>query len=96
MVQPDQACWKVTGEDDKLGRLPGLNPTRAERSNFCIFAYVEKQAKEKGGRPVKIGNISNIENYPTAHVASLDEVDEFVRENAKMELDLLPGESRGY
>ncbi|POM58039.1 LOW QUALITY PROTEIN: Reverse transcriptase [Phytophthora palmivora] len=57
------------GEDVKLERSPGWNLVRAERSELCIFAYVEKQMKPK---------------------------DEYSRSEVVMELDLLPGESRGY
>ncbi|CAI5701516.1 unnamed protein product [Peronospora effusa] len=99
MVQPSQARRDVpreTREDGKLGRSPGWNLVRAERSNCCIFAYVEKQPKEEMGMPVKIGNISKIGNYPVVHVASLNKPNNFVRESSVMELDLLPGESRGY
>lgn len=90
----------VAGEgrkDDKLGRSPGWNLVRAERSNFCIFAYVEKQHKEERSTPdEKIQNISKVGNYPSVHVASLKEPNDFPRENAVMEIYLLPGESRGY
>ena len=57
---------------------------------------MEKKPKEKTGIPFKIGNISKIGNYPVVHVASLNEPNNFIRENAVMELDLLSGESRGY
>ena len=57
---------------------------------------MEKQPKEEMNIPVKIGNISKVGNYPLAHVASLNKPNNFARENAVMELDLLPGESRGY
>ena len=44
----------------------------------------------------KIGNISKVGSYPVVHVACLNEPNGFAREDAVMELDLLPGESRGY
>ena len=68
-----------------------MNLVRAEPSNCCIFAYVEKQLKEEMGTPVKkIGNISKSGNYSMIHVAFLNEPNDFARENAVMELDLLP------
>ena len=72
-----------------------MNLVRAERSNCCIFAYVEKNSKVETGSPVKnMGNISKIGDYPMVHVASLNEPNDFARGNTVMELDLLPGESR--
>ena len=110
MVQPNQARWNVAGEggeDDKLGRSPGLNLVRAERSDCHVFAYVEKSSKDDIGTAVeknfkedirvkKIGNISKIGRYPVVHVACLNDPNGFARGDAVMELDLLPGESRGY
>ena len=43
VVCPDQACRDVAGtsrEDAKLGRLPGWNLVRAERSSICVYAFV--------------------------------------------------------
>ncbi|CAI5701135.1 unnamed protein product [Peronospora effusa] len=82
MVQPSQACRDVPGETREDGKLG-----RAPGWNL---------PKEETGIPVKIGNISKIGNYPVVHVASLNEPNNFVRESSVMELDLLPGESRGY
>ena len=55
VLQPDlqvvcanQACRHVPDEsrgDVKLGRSPGWNLVRAERSRLCIFAYVENKAE---------------------------------------------------
>ena len=98
MVQPGQARWDAagkSGEDDKLGRSPGLNLVRAGRSDCHVFAYVEKCFKEDIAVK-EIGNISKTENYPVVHVACLNEPNGFARDDAVMELDLLPGESRGY
>ena len=44
----------------------------------------------------KTDNISKIGKYHMVHVVSLNEPNDFARENAVMELDLLPGQSRGY
>ena len=86
MVQPDQARWDAAGEggeDNKLGRSPGLNLVRAGRSDCHVFAYVEKRFKEDIAVK-KIGNISKIENYPAVHVACLTEPNGFAREDAVM------------
>ena len=100
MLQPHQARRNVareSGEDDKLERSPGLNLVRVERPCFCIFAYVEKQPEEERGVSIeKTDNISKIGKYPMVHVVSLNEPNDFARENAVMELDILPGEYRGY
>ena len=110
MVQPGQARRDAAGksrEDDKLERSPGLNLVRAGRSDCHVFAYVEKSSKEDVGTAgekslkedtavKKIGNISKIGSYPVVHVACLNEPNSFAREDAVMELDLLPVESRGY
>ena len=110
MVQPGQARRDAAGksrEDDKLERSPGLNLVRAGRSDCHVFAYVEKSSKEDVGTAgekslkevtavKKIGNISKVGSYPVVHVACLNETNGFAREDAVMELDLLPGESRGY
>ena len=99
IVQTHQERRNVAGErleDDKLERSPGLNLVRVERSSFFIFAYVEKEPKEERGFSTKkIDNISKIGKYYMVHVVSLDESNDFTRENAVMELDLLPGDSRG-
>ena len=57
---------------------------------------MEKQPeKERGVSIEKTDNISKIGKYPMVHVVSLDEPNDFARESAVMELDLLPGKSRG-
>ena len=110
MIQPDQARWDVAGEggeDVKLERSTSLNLVRAERSDCHVFAYVERTSEgdigtaveksvEEDHRDKKIGNISKIASYPVVHVARLDDPNGFTRGDAVMELDLLPGESRGY
>lgn len=93
MVQPGQARRDAageSGEDDKLGRSPGLNLVRAGRSDCHVFAYVEKSVEgdigtteEKSFKEYttvkKIGNISKIGSYPVVHVACLNEPNGFAR-----------------
>ena len=58
---------------------------------------MEKQPeKERGFSIEKTDNISKIGKYPMVHVVSFNEPNDFAREKAVMELDLLLGESRGY
>ena len=50
VVRPSQACGHTPGEgreDVKLGRSPGWNLVRAERSRLCIYAYVEEDRRIK-------------------------------------------------
>ena len=49
------------GGDVKLGRSPGWNMVRAERSKLCIYAFVEKQVKgqEVNDQDKVIANIRN-------------------------------------
>ncbi|GMF55678.1 unnamed protein product [Phytophthora fragariaefolia] len=65
-----------------------------ERS-LCIFAYIEKRPGQKVNTPTDaIDNTCELK--PTSAVASLRRIDEFSRSETMMELELLPGESRGY
>ena len=100
VVQTDQACGPVagsSGEDVKLERSPGLNLVRAERSDCCIYAFVEKHPVKKVDKVDELfGNKSDFYMYPVAVVANTRVSDEFSREGAVMTLDFLPGESRGY
>ncbi|GMF34367.1 unnamed protein product [Phytophthora fragariaefolia] len=98
VVQPHQACWNVTwqrGEDVKLGRSPGWHLVRAERSELYIFTYIERWPGQKVNTPTDaIGNTCELKS--TSAVASLRRINEFSRSEMMMELDLLPGELRGY
>ena len=81
----------------KLGRSPVLNLIRAERSDCCIYAFVEKHPVEKVDKVDELdGSISDLCSSPVAVVANARVSDEFSREELLMTLDLLPGESRGY
>ena len=55
---------------------------------------MENQPEKEGRFSIeKIDYISKTGNYPMVHVVSINEPNDFARENAAMELDLLPGES---
>ena len=107
VLQPDpqvvcahQACWHVPDEsrgDVKLGRSPGWNLVRAERSRLCIYAFVERKPTDQDARK-RVDSIVNTcdDSNCFRSISSVRRVDEYSRSPAKMELDLAPGESRGY
>ncbi|GMF14949.1 unnamed protein product [Phytophthora fragariaefolia] len=91
----DEDLRRVVGRDDvKLERSPGWNPVRAERSRFCIYAYVEKQSKAAVTKV--IDNTCDLEKESAAALANLHQTDEYSRSEVKMILDISSGESRGY
>ncbi|KAI9911127.1 hypothetical protein PsorP6_008767 [Peronosclerospora sorghi] len=75
----------------KLGRSPGWNLVREERSGLCIFAYVDKirayQAAERDNDKCDQTDLPRLANF---------HIDEFSRSPVIMEVDLLPVKSRGY
>ncbi|GMF58815.1 unnamed protein product [Phytophthora fragariaefolia] len=73
---------------------PGWNPVRAERSRFCIYAYVEKQSKATVTKVVD--NICDLQKESATAIANLHHTDEYSRSEVKMILDIAPGKSRGY
>ena len=81
----------------KLGRSPGWNLVRAERSRLCIYAYVEKRMDREldqvTGSPFNTCDLNL--NLPYS-VSNIRRVDEYSRSKTVMELELAPGESRGY
>ncbi|GMG17906.1 unnamed protein product [Phytophthora fragariaefolia] len=91
----DKDLRRVVGREDvKLERSPGWNPVRAERSRFCIYAYVEKQSKAAVNKV--IDNTCDLEKESAAALANLHQTDEYSRSKVKMILDISSGESRGY
>ncbi|OWZ14645.1 Eukaryotic/viral aspartic protease [Phytophthora megakarya] len=69
---------------------------RAERSRYCIYAYVKKATTDRGREESDLrGNTCNLHSY-TAKIASLPQISEFSRSNTEVVLDLKRGESRGY
>ncbi|OWZ22130.1 LOW QUALITY PROTEIN: hypothetical protein PHMEG_0003219 [Phytophthora megakarya] len=84
------------GENGKLERSPGWSLVRAERSKFCIYAYVDRQAKSKVSSPKDpINNTREIHEKRAFTIARLRK-DEYARSYVVMELDLTDGKTRGY
>ncbi|OWY93323.1 hypothetical protein PHMEG_00037333 [Phytophthora megakarya] len=87
---------RTSREDVKLGRSPCWNPVRAERSRYCIYAYVNNTTEDRGRKESDLrGNTCNLHLY-SAKIASLLQISEFSRTNVEVALDLKRGESRGY
>ena len=83
-------------ENAKLGRSPGWNLVRAERSKLCVYAFVEKQLiKERGDRQDDPPNTCDSSKILRS-VSNIRRHDEYARSPTQMELVLAPGESRGY
>ncbi|OWY95134.1 hypothetical protein PHMEG_00034942, partial [Phytophthora megakarya] len=85
VVCPEQTCWDVAserGEDAKLERSPGWNLVRAERSELCIFAYVEKREKPEVSK--QIDNTCELHKKPTFAIANLRR-DDYSRTDVVME-----------
>ncbi|OWZ17962.1 hypothetical protein PHMEG_0008017 [Phytophthora megakarya] len=88
--------WNVAnecGEDAKLERSPGWNLVRAERSEICVFAFVDNREKPEDSK--QIDNTCELHKKPTFAITNLRK-DDYYRTDVVMVLDLLPGESRGY
>ncbi|OWZ10789.1 reverse transcriptase [Phytophthora megakarya] len=68
---------RTSREDVKLGRSPGWNPVRAERSRYCIYSYVNKATADRDKKKSDLrGNTCNLPSY-TAKIASLPQISEF-------------------
>ena len=73
-----------------------MNPIRAEHSNLCVYAGVEKQTKNDMGAPYKtIENVSKIGATLWSMLLLLNEPIKSALENAAIELNLLSGEFKG-
>ena len=98
VVRSDQTRRDAAGkgrEDVKLGRSPGLNLVRDERSSLCIIAYVERREdQEDSCMGESFNNIRELDPMP--EIVSPRRVDEYTRSDPTMELELNPGETRGY
>uniref|UniRef100_M4B7T3 Uncharacterized protein n=1 Tax=Hyaloperonospora arabidopsidis (strain Emoy2) TaxID=559515 RepID=M4B7T3_HYAAE len=68
---------------------------RAKRSRLCIYAFVERQRKNQEIND-RIDSIANIHNDSTLALSSVKRVNDYARSLVRMEIDLAPGESRGY
>ncbi|OWZ03462.1 hypothetical protein PHMEG_00024808 [Phytophthora megakarya] len=88
MVRSDstrRAVLRTSREDVKLGRSPGWNPVRAERSRYCIYAYVNKATADRDRKKSELrGNTCNLHSY-TAKIASLPQISKFSRSNISKE-----------
>ena len=98
VVRSDQACWDASAgsrRNAKLGSSPGWNLVRAERSNLCVYAFVEKRSTDQDVKQ-RTDEINTLDNSKSLRsVSSVKRVDEYSRSPVKMELDLALGESRG-
>ena len=100
MLRVHEAFWDVSAHDEgdfKLGRSPGWNLTRDEHSRLCIYAFVEGQRKDQeiNDRIDPIANIHN-DSRLVSSISSVKRMNDYARSPVRMELDLAPGESRGY
>ncbi|POM60201.1 LOW QUALITY PROTEIN: hypothetical protein PHPALM_30967 [Phytophthora palmivora] len=89
VVQLHQAHRHVFGvcvEDVKLGLSPGWNPVRAERSRYCVYAYVEKRSESTVNK--LISPIENACDLPAPAISSLRPIDEYSRSNVTMALEI--------
>ncbi len=74
-----------------------MNPVRAERSRYCIYAFVNKTSLDPGSRTLDpVDNTRDLHEVSVARVSSLRQVDEFSRSKVSSTLDLQRGETRGY
>ena len=99
MVCAYQACRDVAGtsrEDAKLGRSPGWNLVRAERSRLCVYAFLERKVVD--GSDDKQDDLHNTCDSSNClrSFSSVRRHEEYARSPTKKELVLAPGESRGY
>ena len=94
-----QACRDVAGtsrEEAKLGRPPGWNLVRAERSRLCIYAFLQRKCVDGGeDKQDDRQNKCDFSNCLRS-ILSVIRHGEYDRSPTKMELVLAPGESRGY
>ncbi|GMF45525.1 unnamed protein product [Phytophthora fragariaefolia] len=97
---PEQARRHASrdgGEDVKLGRSPGWNPVRAERSKYCIYAFVnEKSVNRLSGRQGLRGNTFDLHAKVPVGVLSLHSVGEYNRLETEVAFDLQIGKFREY
>ncbi|POM79603.1 Hypothetical protein PHPALM_2680 [Phytophthora palmivora] len=79
------------------GRSPGWNPVRAERSRYCIYAFVNKKSVDQGSKnPDLHGNTYDLNGNRAAAISGVRQVDDYSRSEVTMMVDLHPGEIRGY
>ena len=96
VVHDHEECWNVFaqgGGDVKLGRSPGWNLERAERSWLWTYAFVEGLQKDQEIND-QIDPIANILSDFTlvSSIASVKRVNEYARSHVKIDLDFAPEE----
>ncbi|GMF48880.1 unnamed protein product [Phytophthora fragariaefolia] len=100
VVQPSQARGHVARngwKSVKLGRSPGWNPVQAERSRYCIYAFVHKPAVDPGSKQRDLhGDIVGICGKRIPVVFSICQADEYSRSSDTVMMDLDPECRRGY
>ncbi|OWY98720.1 hypothetical protein PHMEG_00030446, partial [Phytophthora megakarya] len=80
-----------------MGRSSGWNPIRAERSRYCIYAFVHKTSVDQVSKQRHLpDNTRDLYGNHTFAISSLRQADEYARSDVTMTVDLHPGESRGY
>ncbi|POM63372.1 Hypothetical protein PHPALM_21243, partial [Phytophthora palmivora] len=96
----DLGCWRrltCHKKDVKLGRSPGWNPVRAERSRYCIYAFVNKKSVDQGSKiPDPRGNTCDLNGNRAVALSSIRQEDDYSRSEVTMMVDLHPEEIRGY
>ncbi|OWZ23673.1 hypothetical protein PHMEG_0001403 [Phytophthora megakarya] len=81
----------------KLGRSSGWNPIRAERSRYYIYALVPKTSVDQVNKQRDLPDITrDLHGNHIFAISSPRQLDEFVRSDVAMTVDLHPGQSRGY
>ncbi|POM61279.1 LOW QUALITY PROTEIN: hypothetical protein PHPALM_29726, partial [Phytophthora palmivora] len=89
----DHCLFVCRGKDGKLGRSPGWNPVRAERSRYCIYAFVNKKSVDQGSQiPDLRGNTYDLNGNRAVAISSVRQVDDYSRSEATMTVDLHPGD----
>ncbi|POM72280.1 Hypothetical protein PHPALM_11030 [Phytophthora palmivora] len=79
------------------GRSPGWNPVRAERSRYCIYAFVNKKSVDQGSKITDLrGNTYDLNGNRAVAISSIRQVDDYSRSEVTMMVGLHPGEIRGY
>ncbi|POM62538.1 LOW QUALITY PROTEIN: hypothetical protein PHPALM_28301 [Phytophthora palmivora] len=98
--------YRGCGELHDMGKCPmeefynqirQWNPVRAERSRYCIYAFVNRTSVGQGSKnPDLRGNTYDLYGNRAVAISSVRQVDDYSRSEATMTVDLHPGEIRGY
>ncbi|POM58530.1 Hypothetical protein PHPALM_36810 [Phytophthora palmivora] len=67
------------------GRSPGWNPVRAERSRYCICAFVNKRSVDQGSKiPDLRGNTYDLNGNRAVTISSIRQADDYSRSEVTM------------